>query len=85
MNIKAESVVSFRKFRKPSTISENFYILNEENVISDDLTERLVKIVGFRNIIAYDYEEIDYDIVYDILHKGLKDIEEFLNIVESGL
>ncbi len=60
-------------------MSEAFYILVEEEVISHDLAMIMVKMVGFRNIIAHDYEEINYDIVYEILHKGLKDIEVFLN------
>lgn len=79
----AEALISFRNFRKPTTIGENFYILNEEDIISNELTEKLVKMVGFRNVIAHDYEKVNYDIVYDILHHRLKDIEEFLEIVEK--
>lgn len=34
--------------------------------------------VGLRNIIAHDYEKINYDIVYEVLQKGAKDIEEYI-------
>ncbi|MBU4369496.1 DUF86 domain-containing protein [Candidatus Parcubacteria bacterium] len=79
----AGAIISFRNFRKPTTMSENFYILNEEKIINSDLTETLVKMTGFRNIIVHDYEEINYDVVYDVLKNRLKDIEKFLKIVEG--
>lgn len=40
---------------------------------------------GFRNIIAHDYEKIDYEIVYKVLHDGREDIEGFLKRVERKL
>ena len=79
----AEAIISNREFRKPTTLSETFHILNEEGVISDDLTKNMVMMTGFRNIISHDYGEIDYSIVYDILHNSLKDIEEFVGAVSS--
>jgi uncharacterized protein YutE (UPF0331/DUF86 family) len=80
----AEAFVSFKNFRKPTTMSEAFYILNEENIISTDLTEQMVKMTGFRNVIAHDYEKVDYSIVKNILENGLDDIIEFLAIIEKS-
>lgn len=79
----AEAVISFKGFRKPSTLSENFYILQEEGIISANLAKNLSKMVGFINITAHDYEKIDYDIVYDILHNRLEDIKNFLSTIEN--
>ncbi len=79
----AEAIVSLKNLRKPTIMSENFSILEEENIINKELTEKLMKMVGFRNIIAHDYEEIDYGIVYDILKNRLKDIKEFLEIAKK--
>jgi len=42
----ADAVISFRGFRKPSTMSESFSILLEENVLDKELTARLIKIGG---------------------------------------
>ncbi|MBI5152024.1 DUF86 domain-containing protein [Candidatus Peregrinibacteria bacterium] len=75
----AEAVIAHKKFRKPTTLSECFYILNEEKIIPRELTKKMVGMVGFRNIVAHDYGEINYDIVYDVLQNGLKDIKEFLS------
>ena len=79
----SEAVVAYKEFRKPSAISENFYILEEEGAISAELAEKLAGMAGFRNIIAHDYEKINYDIVYEILHKGLGDIEKFLAVIKN--
>ena len=78
----AEAVIAYKKFRKPTTMTEAFYILDEEGIIDAKLTEKLVGMVGFRNIVAHDYEKINYDIVYAVLHKGLKDINDFLRKIE---
>lgn len=81
----AEAVISFKNFRKPATMSENFHILMEEKIIPVELNEKMIKLVGFRNIMAHEYERINYDIVYDVLQNRLKDIEEFLEIVRQEL
>jgi len=80
----AEAVISYKNLRKPSSMSETFHILNEEDIISPDLKTKMSKMAGFRNIIAHDYEEINYEIVFEILQKGLSDIEEFTKII-SGI
>lgn len=80
-----EAVIAYKNFRKPTTMSEVFYILNEEKIISADLTDKMAKMSGFRNIIAHDYEKVNYDIVYDVLQNRLKDIEKFLKFLGKVL
>lgn len=77
----AEAVIAYRNYRKPDTLSEAFYILNEEGIISSELTDKMVGMAGFRNVIAHDYEKINYEKVYEVLHGGLRDIEEFISVV----
>ncbi|MEK6531122.1 MAG: DUF86 domain-containing protein [Deltaproteobacteria bacterium] len=79
----AEAVIAYRRLRKPATMGEAFHILNEEGIIPARLRNRMVDMVGFRNIMAHDYEKVDYSIVYDILHVGLKDIEEFIKMAKA--
>ena len=81
----AEVFIAYKNFRKPTTLSEDFYILNEENILPAELTEKLSNMTGFRNLIAHDYLKIDYKKVYDVLQNGLKDIEEFIKIIESKI
>lgn len=81
----AEAVISFKNFRKPTTFREGFEILGEEKIITPSLAEKMAKMAGFRNFIAHDYENINYDIVYDVLQNKLSDIEEFLKEVKKYL
>lgn len=79
----AEAFIAAKGFRKPTTQRECFDILQEEKIISLELAEKLVKMVGFRNVVAHDYEKINYDVVFDILQNRLIDIEEFVEIIEA--
>lgn len=81
----AEAVIAYKGFRKPTTMSEAFDIFKEEWIIPSGLTTKLVKMVGFRDIITHDYEKLDYEIVCNILQKGDKDIKNFLTRIEGKL
>lgn len=81
----AEALIAYKKFRKPTSFKEAFYILNEEEIINYDLNDQMLKMTGFRNIIAHDYEKVDYSIVYDILQNRLVDIEKFIGIMAKQI
>ena len=44
----------------------------------EELTSIMKRMVGFRNIIIHEYDEIDLDKVYQILTSSLGDFENFL-------
>lgn len=77
----SEAIISYKGLRKPTSMSESFSILNEEKIIPLELTNKMIGMVGFRNVVTHDYDKIDYDIVYDVLQSKLKDIEELLEIL----
>lgn len=79
----AEAVIAYKKFRKPTTMSECFHILFDEKIIFERLRDKLVGMVGFRNIMALDYDDVDYEIVYELIHEGVKDLAEFTKIIEG--
>ena len=80
-----EAIISFKEFRRPGTYTEVFYILDEEKLISKDLSEKLVNMTKFRNIIAHDYEKVDFGILYDALQNRLIDIEAFIDAIREKL
>ena len=80
----AETVIAYKNLRKPTTLAESFDILYEEKIVkSRSSIDQLISMVGFRNIIAHDYGEINYDIVHDILQVRLQDIQEFVEIIRQ--
>lgn len=81
----AGAIIAYKDFRKPTTMTEAFHILNEEGLIPARLTDELAKMVGFRNIVAHDYEKIDYDVVINILQNKLQDIDKFLKKTSAKL
>jgi len=80
-----EALIAYQDFRRPGTYTDVFYILDEEEFISKELSEKLVNMSKFRNVIAHDYEKVDFGIVYDALQNRLVDIEEFVKAVKTKL
>lgn len=81
----AEAIISFKDLRRPQTYSESFDILQEEQFIPSELTDKLINMARFRNILSHDYEKLDFSIVYDILQNHLQDAEEFLKQIKNKL
>jgi len=80
-----EAVIAFKEFRRPGTYTDVFYILEEENFIPKTLSEKLVNMTKFRNVLAHDYEKVDFGIVYDALKNRLMDIEELIKSAKDKL
>lgn len=60
------------------SINETFYTLQDKGVLPLDLLEKMISIVGFRNILVHEYETISLEIVYSIMQNHLSDIDGFL-------
>ena len=80
-----DAFIALKDFRKPMSIREGFEILGEKKIISPTLQEKMVKIAGFRNIMAHDYAKIDYGRVYDIVQNKLGDVSEFIMEIKKVL
>lgn len=81
----AEAVVAFRGFRKPTTMRDALDILGEEGILPVNFIGEFSKLVGFRNALAHDYEDLKLEVVYGVLHNKLKEVYEFLDYVKSAL
>ena len=81
----ADAVISFKNLRRPSTLSESFSILKENKIISDKSELNMVQMAKFRNKITHDYEDLDYNIIYNILINRLEDINYFLSEIHKSI
>jgi uncharacterized protein YutE (UPF0331/DUF86 family) len=59
-------------------------IFADKRLISSDLCEKWIRMIGFRNTLVHEYIDIDRAIVFEILQHGLCDIEK-LQQVFTGL
>lgn len=56
---------------------EAIRVLHHEDVIDEATVDTLIAAVGFRNVLAHEYGDVDYDIVFDILQSELDVYNQF--------
>ena len=62
----------------PGSTAEMFYLLEENNYLSSEITEKMIKAVGLRNLIAHEYGKIDLKQIYKISQNDYKDLNTYL-------
>jgi uncharacterized protein YutE (UPF0331/DUF86 family) len=77
----ANHFISSLRFRRPEDYRDVFVILEENKIIPSSLSERLQRMVGFRNLLVHRYTKIDIKRVFEIMKKDAKDIVEFVKVI----
>ncbi len=77
----AMHVVSEKKLGIPQNSRDAFEVLNSNNIISNSLTKKLKAMIGFRNIAVHNYQAVNLNVIQEIIHKHLKDLTEFTEII----
>ena len=57
--------------------------LFEAKVINREFSEKIQKMIGFRNRAIHNYPSLDEKQLYEILHNNTEDFKEFLEIVNK--
>lgn len=81
----AEALIAYKKFRKPTTMREAIDILGEEKLLPVSFIAEFDGIVGFRNALAHDYEDLKLEVVYDVLQHKLQQVETFLQYIRDAI
>jgi uncharacterized protein YutE (UPF0331/DUF86 family) len=69
----------------PGDAKESFALLERGKVISAELSVRLQKMIGFRNVAVHQYQDLDLDIVATVIRSNLDDLLLFAENVRSQL
>lgn len=77
----AAHIVAAEGLGLPDSLKGYFKLLQQAGILSTDLTDKLVAMVGFRNIAVHHYEELDLNILKAILERHLVDLEDFYRTV----
>ena len=70
-------IVASRKLGVPQTKKEAFIKLEEENLISKEMSTNMQKMIGFRNIAIHDYKQIDEEILEDVIKNHIQELLKF--------
>jgi uncharacterized protein YutE (UPF0331/DUF86 family) len=77
----AAHVVSHENYGLIGSLKDLFVSLEKNKVIDDNLSKKMQKMVGFRNIAVHDYQEINVDILRSVVANHLNDFEEFYTAI----
>lgn len=69
----------------PNSSRESFEMLEEANVVSPEITSKMIGMVGFRNLIVHQYFRIDMERVCDLIETDLDDLSAFASAVLKKL
>lgn len=90
----ANHLIARNNWRAPRSYADSFSVLAENGVLPEDFLDTTRRMVGIRNRLVHLYWEVDAAVVYETLHHGLEDFEQFraavydylkkTGVVESG-
>jgi uncharacterized protein YutE (UPF0331/DUF86 family) len=78
-----EAVISGCGFRRPNTYADIPKILCQNKVIGQQLSDQLVNLARFRNVLVHDYLALDHERVYQHVHADGVIIREFIDAVRN--
>jgi uncharacterized protein YutE (UPF0331/DUF86 family) len=79
----ANHIVVDNGYGSIETLSDGFKLLNKKGYISNKDLDTYIKMVGFRNVIAHQYIDLNKDIVYEVLHHKLNDLIKFIKVMDE--
>jgi len=73
----ANHIIKTQKMGVPTSSAESFDLLRQKHVIDTALSEKLKKMVGFRNTVTHQYQRIDLPVAKSVIASGLDDLIAF--------
>jgi uncharacterized protein YutE (UPF0331/DUF86 family) len=81
----ANYVIKSRKMGIPMSSKESFELLARKNVISPAIEQKMINMVGFRNIAVHQYQKLNIAMVEAIIVSELDDLTNFGDSVQVYL
>lgn len=77
-------IISIEGAQKPADYYEAILRMGELGVLPADFAEAFAPVAGFRNILVHEYLAVDWDQVFENLHR-LDDFDEFASAIAQWL
>lgn len=81
----AAHIVSDENLGAPGSTNEMFYMLEDNGYIGRELTEKMVRAIGFRNLIVHEYVKLELKQVFKIAGDDIRDLNEYLKMILKKL
>lgn len=81
----AAHIISEEGLGVPGSTSEMFYLLEENGYLDGELTGKMVKAVGLRNLIVHEYSKIELEQIFQVAQKDINDLNDYLAAVIKKL
>lgn len=81
----ANMVVRAKRLGVPGDAREAFALIQRGNLLDPELSSRLQKMIGFRNIAVHQYQSLDLRIVESVIRTNLDDLLRFAEIARGLL
>ena len=81
----AAHIISENGWGVPGSASEMFYLLEDRGILDPELTERMIKAVGLRNLIVHEYGKIDLNLLFATVRNNLNDLNSYLSNIFKKL
>jgi uncharacterized protein YutE (UPF0331/DUF86 family) len=80
----ANHMVRLHQLGVPAWSAQAFEMLGRSGKIPPNLSERMSRMVGFRNLAIHEYEKIDMDLVESLFDGPMEDLLEFARTALEG-
>jgi uncharacterized protein YutE (UPF0331/DUF86 family) len=77
----AAHIISEEGYGVPGSNNDMFYMLEEHSYLETRLVEKMIKAVGFRNLVVHEYGQLDMERVYNIMQQDIQDLFEYLKAI----
>lgn len=81
----ANHLIKTKKLGLPQDSADAFALLQRAGLISVDMLENMKGMVGFRNVLVYEYKKLDLSIMVDVIEKHLLDPLDFAQAALKAL
>jgi len=81
----AAHIISEEGLGVPGSTSEMFYLLEENGYLDGELTGKMVKAVGLRNLIVHEYSKIELEQIFQLAKKDIDDLNDYLAAIFKKL
>jgi len=77
----ANHIIADSGYEAPETYRSSFAVLGRHGVLDENLSLKLQRWAGFRNILVHDYLDVDHGLAHDAIRVDLVDLEQFARVV----